>query len=182
MLQTSLINSTVDKYRKLKNFDAEVNRLKQDLANYCNNYIKSYYPERVFTALAKDTKGIIIKQREIDFWYRDLSKIPGLDSSIVSIATEFFYDIRKIPVASSQLLPFFFDAEDIVYDGEKNRKFREEFPEFTKTFMEKFANLILFAYECSKKLRALRSVLSKKEATLTSIKENYIELYNLIKS
>ena len=48
--------------------------------------------------------------------------------------------------------------------------------------MEKFANLILFAYECSKKLRALRSVLSKKEATLTSIKENYIELYNLIKS
>ena len=182
MLQTSLINSTVDKYRKLKNFDADVDKLKQDLANYCNDYIKSYYPERVFAALAKDTTGIIIKQREIDFWYRDISKIPGLDSSIVSIATEFFYDIRKIPVALSLPLPFFFTAEDIVFDGEENKAFREKFPEFTKIFKEKFANLILFAYECSKKLRAIRSVLSEKEATLTSIKENYIELYNLIKS
>lgn len=183
MLQTSLIDSTLDKYRKLKKFDASVNKLKQDLANYCIDYIRSYYPEKVFTALAGDSLNVMIKQGDVDFWYRDISKIPRLNRSISFLVSEFFYDIRKIPILSSgYTLPYFFDDTDILFDSEKNVEFRKMFPEFVKNFMEKFADLMLFAYECSKKLKALKDTLSEKEATLTSIKLNYPELYNLIKA
>ena len=181
MIQTSLIDSTLEKYRKLKNFDAEIDKLRQELATYCINYIKSYYPENIFTLLAKGSKSMI-PQRDIDFWYRDVSVLPGLDSSIISTASEFFYSkIRKIPM-SSHKLPLFFTAEDIICGTEECKNFREKFPEFTKTFIEKYTALVLFAYDCAKRLRMLRTVLANQEATLTSIKENYIELYNLIKS
>lgn len=42
--------------------------------------------------------------------------------------------------------------------------------------------MIKYATKCAKSLRILKKILKHPEATLTSIKNNYSELYTLIKS
>lgn len=182
MLQGSIVVSTLGKYRTLKNFDAEINNLMQDLVNCCVDYINGYFPKDVIEKAKLGPSNVLRLQRDLDIYYcYDLSKFKKLNRAAFNEAAEYFPTIRNIPLGA-QNLPLFVDSSTIFSSGEDHDKFAAEFPEFIKMFKDKYSEMVLRAQKYSQKLKALSKVLSSKEATLTLIKENYPELYNLIKS
>lgn len=176
MLQNKLIEKTIEKYSKLKGFDVEFNRLKADLVNFCVNYIKDLYPQEVFDY---KTGGYVKKQGDIYFWSH--SCVDGISDEKFTNAYEFF-DIANIPLSAFNL-PFLCDSYCFTdYKDDRRSKFRKDFSDFVKGFEERYIEMVKYATKCSKSLRILKKILKHPEATLTSIKNNYSELYTLIKS
>ena len=184
MLQNKVIKGTIKKYIKLKGFDTGFNKLKDDLIKYCVDYIKSEIPQEIQDLATSGKTKSVIYQEDLYLYYYYAHKILETGSNISKYrsADKYFnlcaFDLKKYS------LPRFFDLEDITGAGdtEEGKAFRKKYKEFVKTFKEKYLALVDYAYEKTKKLEALENVLSNEKATLTTIKANYIELYNLIKS
>lgn len=176
MLQNKLINKTIEKYSKLKGFDVEFNKLKTDLVNFCVNYIKGLYPQEVFDY---KTRGYAKKQGDLYFWSH--GGVAGVSDKEFISAHEFF-NVSEIPLATFDL-PFLCDSYCFTdYKDDYRSKFREDFSDFIKGFEERYTEMVKYATKCAKSLRILKKILKHPEATLTSIKNNYSELYTLIKS
>lgn len=184
MLQNKVIKETIKKYIKLKGFDTEFNKLKDDLVNYCVDYIKSTVPQEIQDLAASGKTKSVIYQEDLYLYYYYSQKLLGTGSNISKYRAADKYFNLCVFEFKKYSLPRFFDLEDITGAGdtEEGKAFRKEYKEFVKTFKEKYLTLVDYAYEKTKKLEALEKVLLNEKATLTTIKANYIELYNLIKS
>lgn len=179
MLQSKIVKETAKKYIKLKGFDAEFNKRKADLIKYCVDYIKNTIPQEIQDLAASKTPSVLYQQ-DLNFYYWNVQKMPGVTTVKFNLADKYF-DIRDFGFKKYSL-PRFFEAEDLTRDNDNNKEFRKTYKEFTKTFIQKYLDLIDYAYEVAQKVQALESVLLNEKATLTTIKANYKELYNLIKS
>jgi hypothetical protein len=182
MLQRDLINDTLEKYRKLKNFDVEIDKLLQEVTDCCESYINSIFPKEVLEQ-AKKSSSVLRLQDDINIYYYYTPPFKGITTEMIRLAGDFFPKTTTIPLQSLSL-PLLFSSYDLFSSRNDSCgvEFRKRHPEFIKNFGEKYSKMIECACKYSKKLVALRTVLSSKEATLTRIKENYPELYNLIKS
>lgn len=182
MLQRDLVNDTLGKYRKLKNFDAEIDKLLQEVTDCCKDYINSVFPKEVLEQ-AKNSSSVLRLQDDLNVYYYYTLPFKEITTDMVRLAADFFPKTDTIPLRSLDL-PLLFSSYDLFSsrNDASGAEFRKRHPEFIKNFGEKYTKMIKRAYEYSKKLVALRTVLMSKEATLTRIKENYPELYNLIKS
>lgn len=182
MIQNSVINRTIKKYIKLKGFDVEFNKLKNDLVTYCVDYIKSHVPQEILD-LASAGNKVIVYQSDVNIYRWDAKGIiKGLAETEYSTASEYFgIDTLEFKKYS---LPHFFSVSDLskLRDKEKSEEFVKNYSDFVETFKEKYLALIKYAAEAGRKANRIKVVLSNSTATLTLIKENYRELYNLIKS
>lgn len=151
----------------------------KELLDFCVDHIKSHYTKELFDFYNKDRAGnsdtrVTEDQEDIRFSYWELD---SRAASITDVPVEDIYEVRNyFPNAfclgfKSLNLPKFFD-----------RSYADLPKEFLTPFKEKTTALAVEINNCMKEIKALKETLMDPKMTLTSIKKDYPELYNLIKS
>lgn len=180
MINRTLIKETVDKYIAQRKMAAAVGAKNKELVDFCVDFIKSYYTQELFDFYKEDkAKGgsgprVTNDQGDLTFGYWDLdTKSSGITDVVVkdmSGARRYFPSALSLKLSAFGL-PEFFDGP-----------YSELPKEFLIPFKEKVTALAIQINNCMEEINALNDTLMDPGMTITSIKKEYPELYQLIKS
>lgn len=170
MIERKLINAAIKNYRTLKSCDTVIKTKKKDIGDFCEAYIKSYYPQEIFDLIQED---YIVRQDDITFrsWSGPLSKRPNI---IKYFDTWGQFDIEL----HSRKLPLLIETS---YGDISNDFLKGPHKEFAKDLSDKISGFFDEVEKFSNAMEAMEKVLSLPTMTLRELKTNYPELYNLIK-
>ena len=179
MINRTLIRETLGKYVAQRNMVAAVDDKNKKIVDFCVDYIKANYTQDLINFYNEDkTKlredRLTLDQEDVSFGYWELE---SSKSEITSVPIEDRYEANKYFSGAFTLslksfgLPRFFSGSAWT-----------DLPEdFLKPFKEKVTGLVVQVNACMKEISALEKTLMDPTMTLTSVKKDYPELYNLIK-
>ena len=171
MIERKLINAAIKNYRTLKSCDTIIKTKKKDLGDFCEAYIRSYYPQGIFDLASKD---YLMIQGDITFrsWCGPLAKRSPSVCKYFDAWGEFDIDLH------SRNLPLLIETNYGEFNDEFKKGPHKEFAEKLETKITEFFDVV---EGFAKSMKAIEKVLSSPTMTLRELKANYPELYKLAK-